>query len=98
MRIESCCRNNSDISLLQRDKTAKIYFVRRSPDNNTIIKTRTNQTILKSFKHRAELCDTLGCIWICFVKKYKKLLQHMKGIPCLEVVPNTALEHTFFSL
>ena len=33
MRIESWFRNNSDNSLLQRDKTAKIGFVRRSPDN-----------------------------------------------------------------
>ena len=40
---------------------------------------------------------TLGCMWICFLKKYKGLLQHMKGIRCLEVVSNPAfLEHTFF--
>ena len=40
MRIESCFRNNSDNSLLQKDKTAKIGFVRRYPDNNTMMKIR----------------------------------------------------------
>ena len=42
MRIKSRFRNNSDNSLLQRDKTAKIGFVRRSPDNNTVMKIRIN--------------------------------------------------------
>ena len=42
---------------------------------------------------------TLGCIWICFLKKYKGLLQHVKGIRCLEVASNPAfLQHTFFFL
>ena len=41
-RIESRFRNNSDNSLLQRDKTAKISFVRRSPDNDAIMKIRIN--------------------------------------------------------
>ena len=39
----------------------------------------------------------LGCIWICFLKKHKGFLQHMKGIRCLDVVSHPAfLEHTFF--
>ena len=39
---------------------------------------------------------TLGCIWISFLKKYKRLLQHMKRIRCLEVVSHPEfLEHTF---
>ena len=38
MSIESWFRNNSDNSLLQRDKTTTIGFVGRSPDNNTIMK------------------------------------------------------------
>ena len=42
MRIESSFRNNSDNSLSQRDKTAMIGFVRRSPGNNTIMKIRIN--------------------------------------------------------
>ena len=40
--------------------------------------------------------NALGCIWICFLKKYKGLMQHIKGIRCLEVVSNPAfLKHTF---
>ena len=39
MRIKSF-KNDFNNSILQRDKTTKIGFVRRSPDNNTIMKIR----------------------------------------------------------
>ena len=28
----------------------------------------------------------LGCLWLCFVNKFKRLMQHMKGIRCLQIV------------
>ena len=41
--------------------------------------------------------STLWVAYGCFLKKVKGLLQHMKGIQCLEVVSNPAfLQHTFF--
>ena len=58
-----------------------------------------NRVVIVNFQAEIlqnEDIHTLGCIWIFFLKKHKGLLQHTKGIRCLEAVSNPAfLQHTF---